>query len=179
MPTIKDFKIDELTGLYFKITKPAKIYSSVYPKPVEWKGWVMSKGSIAGKLFSWVDTAQPNYGTPINQGLFLQFRLRDDFVNGKFYYIKVEPQMLDWVFINNQVDAVRRSKMSWYQRYYDDLETAITDYYEDVKNNAVKGFKMAGGLLLAYGLWEFVIKPEIQVRRIERVVKSAAREFKK
>ncbi len=167
MPKIdkKKLLVSDLIDTYLKCTKPAKVYTGADVRLKKSKRkvwWTYQAGDIIGKLYAWVLNEQDE--------IFLMFYVNND-LNQKPYYIKLEKKMIDWNFTYKQLEAKRLSNLSWFDKWVEDIEAAAEDSFK-------KSLGIGAAILGAYLLFEY-IKYEISIRRVERVIKTAAGEFKK
>ena len=183
---IKDnFKVDQLLGLNLKLLKDVDLYyQPLNPDPIKWDGWKLRAGQVTGKLYSWVSNvpANQNYPPLDIDGVWLMFFLDDiwDFTNPdqKVYYIKITPKMFDWEYTKTLLDAQRRSNMNWYENILEDFDTALNDYYNNLKDT-VNDALWVGGILAAGILyWGTIGKYQVQARFIKSNIKDLIKEVK-
>lgn len=172
MANIKDLGIDQITDLYIKVLKPVKVYSKVYGTATEWTGWTYQGGQIVGKLWSWIDG---NNTAGFARGLWMMFKSVD---GSQTYYIKVEPKTLDWAFIEPQLDARRKQNMSWYNGIFDDVETALNDYVDDVKSYVENAMVVGGVFLAIIAYWQLIGKYQVQAKVFQSVLRTTVKELK-
>lgn len=150
MANFNDFNIDALLDLYPKLTKDTPVYSTPSVKKGIW--WTKLKGELAGKIYSWVQN---------DEGIFMMFFLQDNYLNTKSYYILLKSDMIAWEHIKPQLDAKRRAQMTFYDRWFDEFETAIADRYnkvlESVKDTAKTG--------LTYGIAAFALIVLVKLKK--------------
>ena len=115
-----DFHIDSLLDLYPKLTKDTPVYSQPNQKS---KWWTKLKGELAGKLYSWVI---------YDNEVYMMFYLQDNYLNTKPYYIRLEAKMIDWEHMKPQLTEKRRKDMVFYDRWFDEFETALTEKYQKI-----------------------------------------------
>ena len=176
---LKEFRVDKLTGTYIKMAKEVPVYWSIADgerrKNVAFR---KQRGESAGLLFAWVDAKNPNFGSPFGKGLWLVFKVNDDFNNGKSYYMRAEKGTINWAFTEQQLNQRKRNEMAWYDKYFDDLDTAFDDYIDDIKANVKSGLKtgllIAGGVLVTY----LGIIPYIKYKFLEGAAKKLIKEAK-
>lgn len=181
-----EFRVDQLIDLYVKINKNAQVYSGVdgYGKGIVWQGWVMQAGSVAGQMFSWIDgTGLSQYGvTDYIDGIYLMFD-GNSYTNNKPYFIKIEPGLIDWQYIENQLDAIRKSKMAWYQLWFEKLEQKLADLYnkakkaadtqvEAIKSGLTKVLIIGGVGFLAWTAWNSYFKYDLLLRQGAKYLKQ-------
>ncbi len=168
-----ELTVNDLQDTYIKLSKDANVFLSPSDgeknKPV-W--FVKSAGSIAGKLYSWIDT-NPATGKKYKH-IYLMFKINDDFsANSKAYFIRISKKLIVWEFTKSELLKKRQLNMSFFDKFVDDIERGINDYVEDVKNQAKDGLKTgllaAGGIIITY----LVVVPYIKFR----IIKSTAREL--
>ena len=168
-----DLTVNDLQDTYIKLNKDVKVFQSPSDgeknKPV-W--FTKSAGSIAGKLYSWIDT-NPSTGRKYRY-VYLMFKLNDDFAaNTKAYFIRIEKKLISWEFTKQELIKKRQSNMSDFDKFVDDIERSVNNYVQDIQNtvkDATKiGLLAAGGILLTY----LVVVPYIKFR----IVKSTARQL--
>jgi hypothetical protein len=163
-----DFAVDQLIGLYVKVNKDTPVYAYIdgYGNGVLWVGWAVKAGEIAGRLDSWVDgSAFVKYGaSDYIDGLYFMME-GTQYTNNKPYYIKFEPGLLDWGYTRSQLDAIRKSKMKFYEKWFDELENKLRDIYnaakqdadnkvEAIKTGMVKAGKIAIGVGVVFVVWK-------------------------
>lgn len=168
---LKDFRIDALLNLYLLLIKDAKCYATPSVKTPVW--FTKKSGEIAGKLFSWIEN---------EQGVFMMFKINDNFdargLNTS-YYILLEPKLLQWDYVKRQLDDNRRSQMSWYDKWFEDLETSITAYKDKVIDSAKSGLMWGGAIVGGVVVWTVFLKPMLQAKLYGRLIKTAVKEYRK
>jgi hypothetical protein len=174
------YKLSTLNGLYMKVSKDVQVYE--FPTASrKWNGWIMKKGSNAGKLNMWIaqHMFDPAPSPPID-GIWFEFFVNDirDFTNGKRYFIKFDPNMIDWEFTKTQLTAEKRANMTFYEGIFNDLEKDYTEWkdnvVDNVKNGIFTGLAVAAGMFLTV----FVIIPEIKFRRQKAMFVDVAKALK-
>ncbi len=168
---LKDFRIDQLVDLYLKGAKDLQCYSTPSKKNAVW--FKKEKGQILGKLFSWVEN---------QEGVFMMFKIGDNYDKvGLYtsYYIPLESKIIDWNHVKPQLDARRRENMTFYDKWFDDLETALEDYEKKllagVKDGLLWGGVIVGGVIL----WKVYFQPMIQAKIYANIIKTAVKEYKR
>ena len=173
MGNIKQYGVDQLVGTYIKVMKPTQVYSSVtYVKtPVEWQGWTLQAGQNAGKLWSWIE----GDGTTFAKGLFMMFQT----AQGKFYYIKVERKLIDWTFTDGQLTQKRRDAMNWYEKIYDDIETSIETYVDEVKSYVTSALWVGGSIVVFMLYWNTIGKYQVQAKVYQGLLRTTVKELRR
>jgi hypothetical protein len=69
--------------------------------------------------------------------------------------------------------------MSWYDKWFEDLEKEIDAYGNELKKAALGGLGVGAAILAGFVAVKYFIIPELQVRRIERGLVKVVRETRK
>lgn len=175
-----ELTVEDLVGTYIKLSKDAPVYASPYDAEAKRNVWFTKKsGEVGGKLYSWIDAANPHYGSPWGKGVFLMFKSNDDFDYGQSYYIRVNKGLINWAFTKEELIKKRQADMNFFQKFVDDLERSLQEYEDGVVANVKSGLITGGIIVAAVLAFNFIIIPEIKFRRTKRLVMTAAREINK
>jgi len=177
------YSLSKLNKLYLKVSKDVQVYENPMGNGKVWQGWTIKGGTIAGRLNMWIGQHMydPNNApNPPIQGIWFEFFINDkvDFVNGKRYYVRFEPNMIDWKFTETQLTAETRANMTFYEGFYNDLEKDLTEWKNNIVDSAKSGLKtglIAAGAILFTG---FVIIPYFKFQLFRKAVKTVAKDIK-
>ena len=179
MPKKITLPVASLIDLYVKGYGTIDVYWSPQDgekgKPIAWK---VKEGQVIGKLDSWIDLANPNYGSAAGKNMYLMFYGTAE-THGKSFYVKVKKNTFNWAYVQTQIDSNRRAQMSWYGKWFEDLEKEIVAYGEELKNAAWEGLGIGLAIVGTLLTVKYIIIPEMQVRRIERGLTKVVREARK
>jgi len=174
-----NFKVDQLKGLNVRFLKDVQPYYSPLRNGAKWAGWTIRKGQLSSKLYSWVDStpANQNYPALDVDGLWLMFYLNDDY-NQRPYYVKLESKMIDWDDLKSRLDAQRRLNMNFYENMFEDFDTAISDYSNEVKDYVTNALYVGGAFVLLMLYWNTVGKYQTQAQIFKGVLKTTVKELR-
>jgi hypothetical protein len=171
---IKEFKLEALKDLYIKLTRDALVYAKIDNKtPVLWQGWQAKKGQVVGKLYQFINSKDYNN---IAFGLWAEMYTND----GRAYYIRIDPKTIDWSYIQSQMDERRRYSMAWYALIWEDIETAVSDFYDQNLKLPITYIAIGGGILLLGWLYfNTVGKYQIYSNLATKAIKDLKEDGKK
>ena len=140
-----DYSIDFLLDTYIKLTKPVTVYYS--DGSIGWK-YVLgtNPNDVIGKLYSWIDNSNDDYEA-LATGVFMQFKINDDYANGKSYFVFLEPDLIDIEFSTPQVTAKYQiTDISWSDKM-NNFKKVYGIYLDTIKNTAGQIVDKAGHVI--------------------------------
>lgn len=174
-----NFRVDELVGLNVRLLKDVQPFYSPIGNGTKWDGWVIRAGQLTSKLYSWVDStpANQNYPALDVDGLWLMFFLYDD-DNQQAYYIKLEPKMIDWDDLKQRLDTQRRANMNFYENMFEDLDTAIADQTNEIKDYVTSALWVGGGIVVLMLYLNYIGRYQIQSKILQGSLRPLIKELK-